>query len=163
MVGEYEKAIKEAERTIDMGYEVFGKLMLAEIYLFMGRNEEGIEIHEELVANYPIQKYDWLGIAYIKSGRIEEGKKILKDLETKYDTIPSSWGALKRAQMYTALGDYDNAFKWMAFEPHHHFAPWIRIFVNDTLFIQDPRFKALMRRMNLPDPAPLQYDPDLDI
>ena len=163
MVGEYEKAIIEAERTIDMGYEVFGKLMLAEIYLFMGRNEEGIEIHEELVANYPIQKYDWLGLAYIKSGRTEEGKKILKDLETKYDTIPSSWGALKRAEMYAALGDYDNAFKWLEFEPHHHFAPWVRIFGNDSLFIQDPRFKALMRRMNLPDPSPFQYDPDLDI
>lgn len=164
MVGEYDKAIMEAEGTIDMGYDVFGKIMLAEIYMFMGRNEEAVKIHEEIVANSPVKKYNWLGLAYIRSGKIEEGKEILKNLETKYDTIPSSWGALKRAQMYAGLGDYENAFKWYNFEPHHHFVPWVRVRVNyDSSFIDYSGFKELMRRCNLPDPTPFQYDPDLDI
>ncbi len=164
MVGEYEKAIREAELTIDMGYEAFGKLMLAEIYLFMGKNDEAIKIHEELTSNYPIPKHDFLGLAYINSGRIEEGKEVLQDLEIKYDTIPSSWGALKRAQMYAALGDYENAIKWYNFEPHHHFVPWVRVRARyDSAFYDYPGFKKLIKRCNLPDPAPFQYDPELDL
>ncbi len=162
IVGEYEKAIAEAEHTIDMGYEAFGKFILAGTYMFMGQNEEAIELYEERVAEYQIPKYNELGFAYIVSGRVEEGKEILAELETKYDTIPSPWGALQRARMYEALKDYDNAFKWYNFDPHHHFVPWVRS-SDDSLFVKDPRFKTLMRKMNLPDPAPYQYDPDLDI
>ncbi len=129
----------------------------------MKGNKDAIKIHEEIVSNSPVKKYAWLGLAYINSGREKEGKEILKDLETIYDTIPSSWGALKRAQMYAGLGDYENAFKWYNFEPHHHFVPWVRVRVNyDSLFIDYPGFKKLMRRCNLPDPAPFQYDPDLN-
>ena len=131
----------------------------------MGRYEDAVKIHEQRVAEYQIPKYNTLGLAYIKSGRIEEGREILVELETKYDTIPSPWGALKRAQLYAALGDYDNALKWYNFEPHHHFVPWVRVesYRYDSLFRNHPGFKALMRRCNLPDPAPFQYDPEQDI
>lgn len=162
IVGEYEKAIAEAEHTIDMGYEAFGKFILAGTYMFMGQNEEAIELYEERVAKYQIPKYNELGFAYIVSGRVEEGKEILAELETKYDSIPTPWGAFQRARMYAALKDYDNAFKWYNFDPHHHFVPWVRS-SDDSLFVKDPRFKTLIRKMNLPDPAPYQYDPDLDI
>jgi tetratricopeptide (TPR) repeat protein len=165
MVGEYEKALDEVEHTIDMGYEVFGKLMLGATYSFMGKENEAIEIHEQLVTDYGMPKYDNLGMAYIRSGRIDEGKKILKELETKYDTIPSPWGALKRAQLYAALGDYENAVKWYKFEPHHHFVPWVRVgdHMYDSTFQNYPGFKELMRRFDLPDPAPIQYDPALNM
>jgi tetratricopeptide (TPR) repeat protein len=158
MVGEYDKAIIEAERTIDMGFEAFGKYILANTYMFMGQNEEAIELFEERVADYHIPRYNELGYAYIVSGRIEEGKEILAELDTKYDTIPSPWGALQRSRMYAALKDYDNAIKWYDFEPHHHFTPWVVRGSDDSLFVKDPRYKVLLRKMNLPDPAPFQYD-----
>ena len=66
------------------------------------------------------------------------------------------------AHAYRALGDYDNAFKWFNFEPHMHWVPWVRN-NQDSLFVKDPRFKALLRKMNLPDPSPPLYDPDLDL
>jgi len=164
-VGEYDKALEEAERTIDMGYEAFGEFVQAETYTLMGRYEEAVKIHEQRVIDYQIPKHNALGVAYIRSGRLEEGKKILAELETKYDTIPTGWGALKRAQLYAALGDYDNAVKWYNFEPHHHFVPWVRweTYMYDSAFLDHPGFKDLMRRFNLPDPAPFQYDPELDI
>jgi class 3 adenylate cyclase/TolB-like protein len=162
MVGEYEKAITESERAIDMD-EVLGKKMLAETYMFMGQHEEAIKLFEERVLEYQVPAYSELGFAYIISGRIQEGKEILAELETKIDTIPSPWGALNRATMYAALKDYENATKWFSFEPHMHFLPWrLRLRHSyDSLFVKDPRYKALLRKMNLPDPAPFQYDPDL--
>ncbi len=168
MLGEYDKAIRECNIAMEMKNKFEGTMILADTYFKMGREEEAIEIYEQLVNDYHLHRYDLLGYAYIKSGNIEEGKKILHDLETKYDTIPSGWGALKRAQMYTALGDYDNAFKWYEFEPHHHFVPGIRVGYNgiyniDSSFMEKPGFKAMMRRMNLPDPTRFQYDPDLDL
>jgi len=132
----------------------------------MGMEQEAIEIYEQLVEEYSIPGYGFLPCTYIKSGKIKEGKKILHDLETNYDSIPTAFGALVRAQLYAALGDYENAYKWYAFEPHHHWIPWVRIrwtaLTNDSTFIKNPGFKALMRRFNLRDPAPLQNDPDLD-
>jgi hypothetical protein len=65
--------------------------------------------------------------------------------------------------MYAALKDYEDATKWFSFEPHMHFLPWrLRLKHSyDSLFVKDQRYKALLRKMNLPDPAPFQYDPDL--
>ncbi len=165
MVGEYEKALVEAEHTIDMGFEAFGKFVIAETNMFQGRYDEAIKLHEERAERFNIPEHNMLGVPYILSGRVEEGKELLFNLETKYDTIPTGWGALKRAQMYAALGDYENAIKWYSFEPHHHFVPWVRLFTYryDSSFQDHPGFKDLMRRFNLPDPAPFQYDPDLDI
>jgi len=168
MVGEYDKAIKECKRAMEMKNKFLGTRFLADIYFMTGRENEAIEFYEQLVEKYSKPEYNFLGRVYIESGKIDEGIKILNNLETKYDTVPSAWGALKRTEMYAALGDYDNTFKWGEFEPHHHFAPWVRVrwnicYSKDSSFIKDPRYKALMRRMNLPDPAPFQYDPELDI
>jgi class 3 adenylate cyclase/TolB-like protein/Flp pilus assembly protein TadD len=167
MLGEYDKAIRECELAMELPYKFIGTRILADTYFDMGREEEAIEMYEQLAEEYSIPRYNFLGCAYIKTGNIEEGKNILHNLETKYDTIPTPWGAIKRAQMYAALGDYENAYKWYEFEPHHHFVPWVRVrwteLTNDSTFIKNPGFKALMRRMDLPDPTPYQYDPDLDI
>jgi class 3 adenylate cyclase/TolB-like protein/tetratricopeptide (TPR) repeat protein len=167
-VGEYDKAIAEAKLALELPDKFMGKTILADIYLTMGREEEAVEICEQLAAEFPPAKYFSLGTAYILSGKIEEGKKILNELETEFDSIPSPFGAYIRTRMYAALGDYDNAYKWCEFEPHFHYVPWIRTAWNikyskDSSFIKDPRFKALMRRINLPDPASFQYDPDLDL
>jgi tetratricopeptide (TPR) repeat protein len=161
-VGEYEKAIKEAERTIDMGYEFFGKDQLAEIYIQMGREHEGLEIKEQLVADFGAPKSSLIS-PYIKVGRIEEAREIFKEVESKFDSIPSPGEAWDRAWMYLDFGDYDNVFKWFNYEPHMHWVPWGVRYIQDSLFVKDPRYKALLRKMNLPDPAPPQYDPELEL
>ena len=167
MLGEYDKAIRECKLAMELPNKFLGTQLLADTYFNMGREQEAIEIYEQLADEYSIPRYNFSGWAYIRSGNLEEGKKILHDLETKYDTIPTPWGALKRADMYLALGDYDNAYKWYGFEPHHHFVPWIRVMwpalTNDSTFIKNPGFKALMRKMDLPDPSPFQYHPELDL
>jgi class 3 adenylate cyclase/TolB-like protein/Tfp pilus assembly protein PilF len=161
-VGEYEKAIKEAERTIEMGYEAIGRSIIANCYFQMGREKEAIEMHEQLVADFGVSKGNLAG-CYLRAGRIEEARQIFEEFLTNIDSIPSPGEALGMATVYRALGDYDNAFKWFNFEPHMHFVPWNVRGNDDSLFVKDPRFKALLRKMNLPDPAPPQYDPDLEL
>jgi len=170
MLGEYDKAIKEAELAIKMKRKNLGKLILAQIYCSMGRTTEGIEIFEEVMSSRPdIPQYFFLfiGKTYLLTGNIDKGMKILNEMDTKYDTIPSAWGAFQRAGMYTALGNYDSAFKWYQFEPHHHFVTGVRVlwnspFAKDSSFVKDPRFNELMQRMGLPEPAPFQYNAELD-
>ncbi len=161
MVGEYEKAIMEAERTIEMGYEAIGKGIIANCYFQMGKEKEAIEIHEQLVADFGVPKGNLAG-CYLRAGRIEEAREIIKEYLANIDSIPSPGEAYGMAHAYRTLGDYDNAFKWFNFEPHMHWVPAVR-FTEDSLFREDPRFKILMRKMNLPDPAPFQYDPDLEL
>ena len=55
------------------------------------------------------------------------------------------------AQLYAALGDADNAFKWLAYEPSHAFAPWFRVNQLWSALRKDPRFKEMLRKFNLPD------------
>ncbi len=62
------------------------------------------------------------------------------------------WVAFSLAVVYTALGDKDEAFRWLAYERPHAWIPWIAV---DHLWKplqdpDDPRFQALLRRMNLP-------------
>ena len=161
MVWEYEKAIKEAERTIEMGYEAIGKSIIANCYFQMGSENEAIEMHEQLVADFGVPKGN-LADCYLRAGRIEEAREIIKEYLANIDSIPTPGEAYGMAHAYRALGDYDNAFKWFNFEPHMHWVPTVR-FTEDSLFREDPRFKILMRKMNLPDPSPPQYDPDLEL
>jgi class 3 adenylate cyclase/TolB-like protein/Flp pilus assembly protein TadD len=169
-VGEYDKAIKEAELATTLRRGFLGKLMLAEIYSVMGRAEEATEIFEEVseqLPNIPKFYFLFMGKHHLLSGNYDEGMKILADMDTLYDIKPTAWGALQRADMYTALGENDKAFQWYEYEPHHHFAPWVRYMwnippVKDSSFYYDPRFEQLLRRMNLPDPTPFQYNPELD-
>ena len=169
LVGEYDQAIKEAELATTLRRGFLGKMMLAEIYSVMGRTEEANRIFEEItdqLPNVPGYYFLFMGKHYLLSGQHEKGMKILNDMDTLYDIEPTAWGALQRADMYTALGDNDKAFEWYNFQPHHHFVPWVRYMwnippVKDSSFFYDPRFKELMRRMNLPDPTPFQYDPEL--
>ena len=167
MVGEYEKATRECELAMELPHKFLGSRFMADIIFFMGKEKEAIEMYEQVAEEFSIPVYNFLARAYARAGRIDEGEKILHDLETKYDITPTAWGALTRARIYTALGDYENAYKWYEFAPHHHHIPWVRVRwfldTNDSTFIKNPGFKTLMRKYNLPDPAPFQYNPDLEL
>jgi hypothetical protein len=148
---------------MDMGFGAFGELMLARIYTYMERHEDVVEIFEQRSTGRPRPLGFLLG-NYVRAGKVEEGMELLKEIEAIYDSIPNSWDALVMAEIYAAVGDYENAVKWYSSEPHHHFVPWVRVrVVYDSAFHDHPGFKKLMRRFNLPDPAPFQYNPELDI
>ena len=156
-VGEYDKAIVEARASMELDDKVMGLLVLGNAYLGKGMMEEAIKTHEELVFVAGDMGYFWLGPTYLAAGRIEDGKKILKKLEE----FKLLFYTITIASMYIQLGDFDKAFEALKFKPRQAWFPGIRVFPMFKPLHDDPRFKEIMRELNLPDPAPFIYNPKL--
>ena len=52
--------------------------------------------------------------------------------------------------MQMQLGNFDEAFKWANYEPHHAFLPWVRVMPEFAALRSDPRFAGLLARLKLP-------------
>jgi TolB-like protein len=161
-VGKYEEGIIEAEKASLMGergdfdYAV-GMFIRGRILVDQGKVEEGLELLKQCAEINPFWKYPGYGGSLMELGFFEEGKVILNELE---QMPPNDYFDLFIGTYYVYLGDYDKTFEHWKFDNTAAWFPWIRVmFVPDELK-KDPRFIQLMRDMDLPDPAPLEYDPE---
>jgi hypothetical protein len=86
------------------------------------------------------------------AGRTEEALEVARDLEANL----TFWDPFFLAEIYTLLGNEEEAFRWLEegyTPPHHPYIPWIG---SEPLFgplFDDPRFVDLQRRMHLPEDA----------
>lgn len=159
MVGEYEKGIIEADRAIAMQDNyALGMYIKGKILMNQGNHVEGLELLKQAASINPGWKYLGYGTALIQTGQLQEGKAIIQELESME---PTAFSALCLGYMYSALGDFDKAIASFRYKNKHAWYPWIRVLVTNKELLNDPRFLELIREMNLPDPAPLVYDPDV--
>jgi len=158
-VGLYEKALAEAEKASEMEDDyALGMFIKGGVFLDQGKVEEGLEILRQASEINAGWKYVGYGPALIKAGYIAEGRAILEELEE----LPiNGFRSLCMATMYSMLGDFDKAFEHLNYENKHGWFPWIRVTFFEDKIRKDPRFLKIIRDMNLPDPAPLVYDPEL--
>ena len=150
--GRYDDALREAQKLFEIikNYQM-GYIMLGRIYLAMGRMEDAIEAHKKAVELNPGAK-GILGLTYARSGYRDEAVKILNELE-KSEVSPL--GALDLVNLNEALGNIDEAFKWLAFEPHHIWLPWKAVDpYMSKQFRDDPRFEEFLKKLNLLDRSP---------
>jgi tetratricopeptide (TPR) repeat protein len=147
MKGQEEEALEEARKSLELNPDYhIGFLMLGRVYAQKGMYEEAIAAHQELTKIAPRWRFA-LGRTYALAGQMDEARKILTELE-KEGVTP--FNALGLAKLYTALGEKDEAFRWLAYEtPHAHF-PWVRVLPWSVPLRDDPRFDELLRKMNLP-------------
>jgi len=163
MVGLYEEGIEQTERASLLGEEgdfdyAVGMLIRGRIYIDQGQVEEGLELLKRCAEVNPLWKYPGYGNALFQTGFIEEGKAILSELE---QWPPSDFGDMSIGFYYVHLGDYDKTFEYWKSDNKAAWFPWMRVWPLPDELKRDPRFLQLMRDMNLPDPAPLEYDPEL--
>jgi hypothetical protein len=62
------------------------------------------------------------------------------------------WYAWGLAEIYAAMGDKDKSIYYLeeAYKLHQDFIPWIRYDYNLKILYDDPRFKDIVKRLNLP-------------
>ncbi|MDB4584901.1 helix-turn-helix domain-containing protein, partial [Draconibacterium sp.] len=145
--GRYEEAIKEAFKSFDIQKDFPpGYFVLGETFLAMGRFDEAIESHKKLAELAPV--WSWvLGYTYALTNHRNEAEKILNELE---NSEINSWFAMGLAVLYGALGRNDDAFKWIAYEPHHVWIPWVSAMPMWKPLYDDARYEKFVKRLNLP-------------
>jgi eukaryotic-like serine/threonine-protein kinase len=148
-LGRYEEATAEANRAIGIApRSPLGHVILARIYSDQGRHEEAIDAYRKAAEVSPAWKWAQ-GIGYAKAGRLKEARNLLAELEQQKVT---PWNAFWRANINTSLGNKDEAFRWLNYEPHHMWIAGVRTGDLWKPLRGDPRHLALLRRMNLPPP-----------
>jgi len=146
--GLYEDAIRCAHEALEIQKDyVVSYYVLGATYLKMGRMDEAIEAHQKLAELLPLWSWQ-LGLTYAAAGQYEEAEKILDEYE-KNPVIPFT--AHGRIVLNAALGRYDEAFKWLEYEPHHAWTAWIAVMPEGESLSGDPRYLDFLERLNLPD------------
>ena len=124
-------------------------MILALAYMQKGMIQEGIHACETALSVYRTWSRGWVGLAYALAGRDDATRELLSELQectrTKY--LPS----LDFALLYLGLGQIEQCFDMLEKAADEH-DEQIFIFLPDVPLDplrSHPRYKALLRKMNL--------------
>ena len=152
MARDYERALQETEfcEEIDAG-NYLNAMMTGVILRESGRLEEAIAPQRRAVELSGGTPYTlgWLGLALAQSGETAEARAVLRRLQAIRErayVLPTSV-----AWVHVGLGELDEAFAWMerAIEERDPNIPGVQSFPFLDPLRGDPRYLALLRRMNL--------------
>jgi serine/threonine protein kinase/Tfp pilus assembly protein PilF len=151
-LGRLDEAIAEGKRTLqlDPNY-IYETPILADAYREKGMFAEAIALFlkAQQITGAP---QPGLAVTYARMGRTAEARQILADL--KEVAAKKYIAAEEIAAVYAALGEKDQAFKWLeqACEDHGGAVQAVPIRPVFRSLHSDPRFWAIVRRFGL-DPA----------
>ena len=151
--GKYDKAMEQARKTLEIepkfwdAYQTIGL-----VYERKKQYAEAITALEKArsLDNNPLIA-GYLGYVYAAAGKKAEAQKVIDQLkELSKQRYVSPFGI---AIIYAGLNDKDQAFEWLerAYDQRGSYMTLLKV---DTVFDNlrpDPRFKALLKRMNLPE------------
>lgn len=147
--GETEQAIEMAHEALELNKDfALAHYLLGLIHAKQGNYEASVDAFEGASALNPNWSYGLVlaeAMAGDKELAREKAQAIAKDpspLET--------WGL---AEIYTALGETDKAFKWLeaSYEARWSWIPWVYWNPPFDPLIDDPRFDAILKRLELPN------------
>jgi TolB-like protein len=145
--GRYEDAVREALKSFEIQKDyAIGYLVLGDAYLGLGREEEAIKAHEKLAEVAPWWSSK-LGVTYAKTNHRDEAEHILNELE---NSEINGFIAVGLAHLNAALGNTDEVFKWLNYEPHHGFVAYAAVNPLYEPYHNDVRWKEFLERLNLP-------------
>ena len=145
-------AISAGKRVlqVDPNYIYFDSA-LADAYREKGDLQEAVALYEkaQTVTHFPSAG---LAITYAKMGRLEDARRVLNQRIEK--SRQQYVAADSIAAVYVALGDKEEAFRWLERAFDEHSAPMYDMACHPKFraLRSDPRFADLLRRMGV-DPA----------
>jgi tetratricopeptide (TPR) repeat protein len=124
---------------------------LAAAYRERGDVAKSIDLYEKAEAVVPVHR-PGLAIAYARAGRLDDARRVLAELIERAKTHYVAADGI--ASIYVALGENDEAFRWLDRAVDEHSAPLEGIGQRITFrpLHFDPRFPEVLRRIKL-DPA----------
>ena len=149
---QWDLAIEQFQKAIEIDPNYFvSHMMLGVMQLIKERPEEVIRSFEKAaeLAGYPAMELYCKGVAYAFKGRTNEVKKIIEEmLELERKTYVSP---IKMASIYRGIGDIDSTFEWLEKAVDQQDTEIITLHINPVwnTLQSDPRFQALLRKMNL--------------
>jgi tetratricopeptide (TPR) repeat protein len=151
-LGRNQEAMDAARKSLELDSNFNQALCwLGFLYSEKGMFTEAIAAHQKLSAVSP--PWRWALVrTYVQAGRKDEAMKLL----TKYlgeRKATGAWAGWFLGEIYAALGDKDEAFRWLeaAGKERMTFIPWIRQNPAYAPLRTDPRFQDLVQRMRLPE------------
>ncbi|MGI0018109.1 MAG: FlgO family outer membrane protein, partial [Nitrosotalea sp.] len=156
--GQYDEAIAEGKRTqeLDPNY-IYQTSVIADAYREKEMYDEAIALFKK-AQEMTGTAQPGLAVTYARIGRQSEARQILEELKktaaTKY--LPKE----EIAAVYVALGEKDEAFKWLnrACDDHGGALHAIGLRPVFRALHSDPRFADILRRIGL-DPAKVLSQP----
>jgi TolB-like protein/tetratricopeptide (TPR) repeat protein len=145
---QFDEAIKETDKSLEL-YSDFPLALYVQgcAYAGKGMYEQAIKLHKKAGKLAPEWKCG-LAHTYTLAGHLDEARQALAELEANH----SPWDTWFIAMIYVALGDKDEAFRWLETAygpPNHPYLPWMSCVPEFESLRDDPRFDKLLRRMKL--------------
>jgi len=145
--GDYAPAERELRRVLTAHPDYpCANHVLGQTLFRLGRNEEALAAFQK--AADASERWSWglaQGLALV--GRKDEARVLAENLER--GKFPDAWGL---AEVYTALGDHDRALKWIeyGYEVRRDWMPWVKANTFLAPLHAEPRFREVLRRLDLP-------------
>jgi tetratricopeptide (TPR) repeat protein len=146
--GDFDRAYAEARDVVEGPYtdDPVANFVFARSAAFAGAFEEAIAAYER-IADLDLEFLVDLGEAYALADRREEALRIAREVETRVDE--SLWSAEGLFCLYAALGNREEALRWLEHEPTSFSLPWVWAYPQIEALRDEPRLQAVFRRMNL--------------
>lgn len=145
--GDYEVARDEALKSLEIlpGFP-HGLFVLGAAYRELGQIEEAIETHRKLAETVP--EWTWaLAVTHVYAGNRDEAIRIADRIKSGHVTPFIANGLMT---FYATLGDMDEAYRWLEYDPPHAWMPWFGVMPDSVAMREDPRFGKALERLNLP-------------
>jgi tetratricopeptide (TPR) repeat protein len=146
-IGQLDKATTDFNKALELNPAVaFAHMGLSQIYVMQGRPQDALREIERV--GYPMRTFLY-AITYQALGRKKESDAVLGEYIAKYHASD----AYQFAEVYAFRNQSDEAFEWLDRAYAQRDSGLIATKVDPLLknLHDDPRFAALLKKLNLPD------------
>jgi tetratricopeptide (TPR) repeat protein len=151
--GDISGAIAESRRSIEIGTSWVPYRTLAHCYLQLGQKDEAVASAQKAAESLPGSGVTLKVLGYVQGaiGHREDALATARDLENKFAKGEADGRDV--AVVYAGLGLTDQVFEWLEkdFQSHNSSLVELRLEAPFIPLRGDPRFKDLLKRMNLPE------------